>query len=123
MCYFHEDLSVYANYGGAAIAKEEGEAIAKALGPTNKNIILQNHGILTCGGSVGEASAYFIALERACHTQLVAEAAAANGIPMKHITPEQAAFNKRVSTPGFMYMQFLPEYELSLKEHKGDWLE
>jgi ribulose-5-phosphate 4-epimerase/fuculose-1-phosphate aldolase len=123
MCYFHEDLSVYANYGGAAIAMEEGKAIANALGPKNKNIILQNHGILTCGGSVGEAAAYFIALERACHTQLLAEAAAANGMSKIHITPEQASFNKQVSTPGFMYMQFVPEYELAFKENKGDWLQ
>ncbi|KAH9907174.1 class II aldolase/adducin N-terminal [Xylariomycetidae sp. FL2044] len=124
MCYFQDDLSVYTSYGGAAIARDEGEAIARALGPRNKNIILQNHGILTCGGSVGEAAAYYIALERACHAQLLAEAAAANngGMQKKYIDPEQARYNKEMSTPGFMYMQFVPEYELALKESKGDFL-
>lgn len=122
-CYFHDDLSVYASYGGAAIAAEEGFRIAEALGPKNKSIILQNHGILTCGGSVGEAGAYFIALERACHAQLLAEAAAANGVPKILIGEAEAAKNKRVSTAGFMYMQFVPEYELSLKESNGDFLE
>jgi hypothetical protein len=43
-CYFYNDLSVYEGFGGAAIAIEEGEHIADALGPTNKCVILQNHG-------------------------------------------------------------------------------
>ena len=122
-CYFHDDLSVYASYGGAAVAKEEGLHIAEALGPKNKSVILQNHGILTCGGSVGEAAAYFIALERACQTQLLAEAAAANGVPKVYIEAAEAEKNKKMSTPGFMYMQFVPEYELALKESNGDFLE
>lgn len=122
-CYFHDDLSVYASYGGAAIAQEEGLHIAEALGPKNKSIILQNHGILTCGGSVGEAAAYYIALERACHAQLLAEAAAANGVPKILVEPQEAEKTKQMSTPGFMYMQFFPEYELALKESRGDFLE
>lgn len=44
MCLFHNDLSVYQDFGGTVLAKEEGMNLAKALGPTNKNIILQNHG-------------------------------------------------------------------------------
>lgn len=44
MCYFYDDLSVYKGFGGTVLAKEEGMNLAKALGPKNKNIILQNHG-------------------------------------------------------------------------------
>lgn len=43
-CMFYNDLSVYEGFGGVVLAKEEGENIAKALGPTRKNVILQNHG-------------------------------------------------------------------------------
>jgi ribulose-5-phosphate 4-epimerase/fuculose-1-phosphate aldolase len=114
---------VYESYGGAAIAAEEGKHIAEALGPKNKSIILQNHGILSCGGSVGEAAAYYIALERACHAQLLAEAAAANGINKIVIDAKEAAMNKNHHTSGFMYMQFVPEYELQMKLDKGDFLE
>lgn len=43
-CMFYDDLSVYEGFGGVVLAKEEGENIARALGPTHKNVILQNHG-------------------------------------------------------------------------------
>lgn len=43
-CSFYNDLAVYEGFGGVAVASEEGENIAKALGPTKKNAILQNHG-------------------------------------------------------------------------------
>lgn len=44
MCYFYNDLSVYEGFGGTVLAKEEGRNLAQALGPKNKNLILQNHG-------------------------------------------------------------------------------
>lgn len=46
-CSFYNNLAVYNNFGGVVFAKEEGENIAKAIGPTAKNCILQNHGLLT----------------------------------------------------------------------------
>lgn len=72
---------------------------------------------------MGEAAGYYIALERACHTQLLAEAAAANGVEKRYIGEKEAAYTNQIGTPGFMYMQFLPEYELALKECKGEFLE
>jgi hypothetical protein len=44
MSYFYDDLSIYHDFGGTVLAKEEGMNLARALGPKNKNIILQNHG-------------------------------------------------------------------------------
>jgi len=123
MCYFYNDLSTYASFGGVVIARDEGDRIAAALGPSKKNIILQNHGLMTTGSCVGEAAAYFIALERACYTQLLAEAAAASGIPKISIPEDQVAQNKKICTSGFMYMQFVPEYNLSLRECKDEFLE
>lgn len=43
-CFFYDDLSVYEGFGGVVLAFEEGENIAKELGPTKKNVVLQNHG-------------------------------------------------------------------------------
>lgn len=43
-CMFYEGLSVYEGFGGVVFALEEGKRIAEAMGPSNKNLILQNHG-------------------------------------------------------------------------------
>jgi len=121
-CMFYHDLSVYKGFGGVVLAKDEGVRIAKALGPRNKNIILQNHGLLTCGGTVAEAAAFFIALERSCQTQLLAEAAAANGVAKKYIAHQEAEYTKEgTGTPAVMFMQFLPEYRLIEKETGGEF--
>lgn len=128
---FYKDLAVYPSFGGVVFAAEEGQKIADALGPTNKNIILQNHGLLTAGGTVAEAAAYFIALERACQTQLLVEAAiapgsvggAATGLQKTFVGDEEARYTKEgTGTPSVMYMQFEPEYQLMLKESGGDFL-
>jgi ribulose-5-phosphate 4-epimerase/fuculose-1-phosphate aldolase len=52
----------------------EGARIADALGP-HKAVILKNHGILTAGPTVEAAAWWYIALDNACHAQLLAEAA------------------------------------------------
>lgn len=43
-CNFYGGLGVYEDHGGIVLSNEEGQAIAKALGPTNIACILQNHG-------------------------------------------------------------------------------
>jgi ribulose-5-phosphate 4-epimerase/fuculose-1-phosphate aldolase len=130
-CMFYDDLSVYAAFGGVVFAPEEGKKIAAAMGPRNKNVILQNHGILTCGGTVAEAAAFFIALERACQTQLMIESCvapgtvgASSGLGKTFVSDEEAAYTKKgTGTPEVMYMQFDPEYKLMLAETKGSFLE
>ncbi|KAL6919797.1 hypothetical protein ACHAPO_008786 [Fusarium lateritium] len=122
-CMFYNDLAVYANFGGVVFAKEEGNRLADTMGPTKKNLILQNHGILTAGGTVAEAAAFFIALERACHTQLLVEAAAASGLQKTFVGDEEAQYTKDgTGSPEVMYMQFKPEYDLIVAETKGDFL-
>jgi len=123
-CMFYNDLNVYESFGGVVLAKAEGTRIAEALGPNKKNLILQNHGLLTCGETIGEAAGFFIALERCCQSQLLAEAAAANGIAKKYIDDEDAEYTKKgTGTPAVMYMQFLPEYRLVEKETGGEFME
>jgi ribulose-5-phosphate 4-epimerase/fuculose-1-phosphate aldolase len=120
---FYDSLAVYNKFGGAVLVGEEGKRLAAALGRSKRNLILQNHGILTAGGTVAEAVGFFIALERACHTQLVTDAAAANGIPKTFVSDEVAAFtSKTTSSPEVMYAQFWPEYSLLLKDTGEDFL-
>jgi ribulose-5-phosphate 4-epimerase/fuculose-1-phosphate aldolase len=122
---FYDDLSVYPNFGGVVLAREEGLRLADALGATNKNMILQNHGLLTCGGTVAEAAAFFVALERACEAQLLVQAALAGGQVAKTLVgKEEAEYTKAgTGSPAVMYLQFVPEYEMLLKETGGEFLE
>lgn len=118
------DLAVYGNFGGVVFAKEEGKKVAEALGPLCENLIMQNHGLLTYGGTVAEEAALFIASERACHTQLLTEAAvaphtigASSGLKKTFVGNDEAAYTKkRTGSPEVMYRQFDPEYQLILKE-------
>lgn len=128
---FYKDLSVYASFGGVVFSAIEGQHIAEALGPTHKNMILQNHGLLTCGNTVSEAAAFFIALERACQAQLLAEAASApstvgasTGLRKTVVGDIAAADTKgRTGSPEVMFMQFQPEYDMIMKETAGDFLQ
>lgn len=129
---FYKDLAVYPSFGGVVFAAEEGQRIADALGSTKKNIILQNHGLLTAGGTVAEAAAFFIALERACQAQFLIESAIAPGTVGGSVTglqktivgDEEAQYTKDgTGTPSVMYMQFDPEYQMILKESGGDFLQ
>jgi ribulose-5-phosphate 4-epimerase/fuculose-1-phosphate aldolase len=57
------------------LAEDEGIAIAEALG-NKKAALLQNHGLLTCGKSIESTVFWFMSLEKCCHVQLMADAAA-----------------------------------------------
>lgn len=73
-CDFYDDHGVYTTYRGRVLDTSEGEDIAAALG-THKALILQNHGLLTVGESIEEATWWFLRMERCCEIQLLAEAA------------------------------------------------
>ncbi|MGD8359083.1 MAG: class II aldolase/adducin family protein [Lysobacterales bacterium] len=59
----------YHDYTGLAMDDHERERLAVSLGD-NKAMILRNHGLLTCGETVGEAFMHMYYLERACRVQL-----------------------------------------------------
>lgn len=73
-CTFYNDQAVYRDFGGVVLSLEEGAQIAAALGDKKRNLILQNHGLLTAGSTVGEAAFLFILMEQSCHAQLLADA-------------------------------------------------
>ncbi|KAK0203781.1 arad-like aldolase/epimerase [Desarmillaria ectypa] len=122
-CLFYDNHCVYQNFGGIVLAREEGENIAKALGPKFKTCILQNHGLLTLGNTVDEAVYLFAALDRQCKVQLMAEAAAANGLKKTIISKEDAEFTaKTIQWWENTYVNFQPEYKLLLQETNGAFL-
>ncbi|KAL3466671.1 class II aldolase/adducin N-terminal [Aspergillus heterothallicus] len=119
-CNFFGKLSVYEDHGGVALAVDEGRAIAKALGKDNIACILQNHGLLTVGQTVDEAAWLFASLDHACHSQLMADAAAANGIAKKIISDEVAQYTADAAqNPHNFYTEFQPEFDLIVEESNG----
>ena len=73
-CVFHEDHALFDDFTRHGGRRERRTRIARALGE-RKGAILKNHGILSAGPSVEAAAWWYIALDNACHTQLLAEAA------------------------------------------------
>ena len=72
---FYNDVALCSEGSGAVVLDEAvGKAMAAALGH-RKALIHQNHGLITTGGSVDAAVWWFIALERCCQSQLLAESA------------------------------------------------
>ncbi|KAK7212815.1 hypothetical protein V2G26_019993 [Clonostachys chloroleuca] len=90
IAYLYGDAqAVYKDFGGVVLTQEEGDKIGAALGPKGKGMILQNHGLLTVGSTVDEACFLMTLMELGCQCQLLAEAAAANGIPKVYIPDER----------------------------------
>ena len=75
-----------AEWPGVPVADDEGRIISGALGEA-KTILLANHGLLSCGASVEEATYLAVFFERAARMQL--RAMAAGGF--KEVKPELAA--------------------------------
>lgn len=84
-CAFFEDHGLYADFSGVVSDAEEGRRIGRALA-SYKAVILQNHGLLTVGGTVAEAVWWFLTMERSCQAQLLAMAAGT----ARHIDRETA---------------------------------
>lgn len=72
-CAFADDIAYLDTYGGVVLDADQGAQIGVALG-AHKALMLKQHGIFTVGGSVEEATWWFLALEKVCKVQLVAEA-------------------------------------------------
>lgn len=136
---------MYEDFGGIVLAQEEGENIAKALGPKVRDLdpppppprlatadahpirlpcaqfktcILQNHGLLTLGDTVDECAYLFSALENQCKAQLLVEAALAGGQLVKRVIDDDDA-RFTAETIQFWentYVNFKPEYELLVEE-------
>ncbi len=105
-CAFYEDHALFTEFTGVVYDPAEGAKIGAALG-ANKAIILQNHGLLTVGGSVDEAAWWFITMERTCQAQLLAEAA---GTPCKIAATHARVTHAQVGSNIAGWFQFQPLY-------------
>lgn len=123
-CAFHNDHVVYDSFNGVVLAEKEGKDIAACLGD-KKAALLQNHGLLTTGQTVEEAVFWFVSLEKCCHSQLMAEAAAAsNGEKPVAIGEEEAQYTYRtVGTARSGWFSAKPLFDVIHKETNGDYLQ
>jgi ribulose-5-phosphate 4-epimerase/fuculose-1-phosphate aldolase len=103
-CAFFEDHALFAEQTGVVVKPDVGERIAAALG-RRKAVILQNHGLLTVGESVDAAAWWFVAMERCCQSQLLAEAA---GTPIAFERTMARATYLQVGTPAVGWFNFQP---------------
>ena len=104
------------------IAEKEGKDIAKCLG-SKKAALLQNHGLLTVGETIEAAVFWFVSLEKCCHAQLLADAAAGGrgGVTAK-IGDEEAAFTyKSIGTPFAGWFSAKPMFDVIHEETKGNY--
>ena len=85
-CAFYGKHVIHDIYRGVPQSCLEGDEIALAMADCH-SVILKNHGLLTTASSVAGAAWRFVAMERACHGQLIAEASAFDPI---HIPPNVA---------------------------------
>ena len=115
-CAFYEDHVLFDPFSGVVLNADEGKKIAQALG-NRKAAILQNHGLITVGGTVDEAVWWFITMERSCQVQLIAEAALREGETLKLISPQAAAQAYKITGNAFAgWFQFQPLYARIVKE-------
>ena len=111
-CAFYGDHSLFDDYTGVVLDLEEGKRIAHALGE-NKAVILRNHGLLTTGHSVESAAWSFIAMERACQAQLLAEAA---GTPVSIPDDMARVTHDQVGSPVACQIAFRPLWDWITRE-------
>jgi len=119
-----QDHVLYESFNGIVLVEEEGNNIAKCLGD-KKAALLINHGLLTVGKTVEEAVFWFLSMEKCCHAQLMADAAAGGrGGETVKINEEDAAYTyKTVGTPRAGWFSAKPAFDLIHRDTKGEYLE
>lgn len=111
-CAFYLDHALYDGSNTVILDSDEGEALVGALG-RRKALILRNHGNLTVGATVDEAAWWYLAMERCCQAQLLAEAAG-KPIPLPHADAAYAHEQGGSAYAG--WVAFQPLYDLIVSE-------
>lgn len=98
--HFYEKLS-YHEYGSLALHFHgQGDQVATDLGK-NKAMLLNNHGSLTCGANLAEATLYAYFLEKACQVQVRALGSGKNVLTPSSEICRKAAQDLRNFEPDF----------------------
>ena len=111
-CAFYQDHGLFSDYTGVVYDTSEGDRIATALG-NHKAAILQNHGLLTVGRTVDEAAWFFIAMDRSCQSQMMAESA---GKPIAISHDSALIAQQQVGNPRVGWFQYQPLWDLISRE-------
>ncbi|KAH8902226.1 arad-like aldolase/epimerase [Coniochaeta sp. PMI_546] len=122
VCDLYGVLAVDDEYGGVVTAEQEGQRIARALGARGKAAVLLNHGLISVGSTVDEASFLFGLLDRSCEIQLRVEAAAAGNPDLKKrtVSDEMAKFNFAMTgEKNWLYEEGQPDIQYEI-EMAGD---
>jgi ribulose-5-phosphate 4-epimerase/fuculose-1-phosphate aldolase len=123
ICDLYGTLACDNEYGGIVTAEQEGQQIARALGPNGKAALLMNHGLVSVGQTVSEASFLFGLVDRSCDIQLRVEAACAGNPELKKqiISHELAKANEKMTGEAhWLYEEGQPDiqYEIEMGGEK-----
>lgn len=123
-CAFYNDHVLYKSFNGIVLAEAEGHAIASCLS-SKKAALLQNHGLLTVGHTIEEAVFWFVSLEKCCHAQLMADAAATGrgGQTVKIGEAEAADTHKTIGVPKAGWFSAKPLFDTIEKTEGPDYLQ
>ncbi len=90
----------YHDYQGVVLDAKEGASLLRDLGE-GEALILRNHGLLTVGGTVGEAFNWMHRLELSCRSQLAAMATGAklNAVPAGVLEKTYLNYQPRTRRP------------------------
>ncbi|KAI3331554.1 class II aldolase and Adducin domain-containing protein [Xylariaceae sp. AK1471] len=121
-CAFYNDIAHYDSFGGIVLGPEEGLQIAESLGQ-KKAAILANHGLLACGSTVESCVFWFTSLEKCCHAQLMADAAAGGrGGETVKVSDEEAAFTyKTIGSEVAGWFSAKPTFDMMEHESGNDY--
>ena len=91
----------YHDFNGVVLDLSEQERLVRDLGPTNKAMILRNHGLLTAGATIQEAWNDLHRLELSCRTQLAAMATGAKliDVPAEIVQKTFVAYQPKTRRP------------------------
>ena len=87
---FCDGLPVFSETSDLIVDQQRGKAVARALGEHNV-LMLRNHGIVSVGRTIEEATVLALYLERACKSQLMVEACGG----AKHVSTSVDAVAKK----------------------------
>jgi ribulose-5-phosphate 4-epimerase/fuculose-1-phosphate aldolase len=79
---FHRSIAYDRGFNGSAVGTSEGERLAALLDGGKTVLMMQNHGPLVLGDTMGEALLRLLYLEDTCRIQILAEA---GGAALEHV--------------------------------------
>ena len=110
-CLFFDDHVLFSG-DVVVLAEQEGRRIAETMGHA-RSAILVNHGLLAVGTSVDAAAYRFLAMERCCQVQLLAEAAG----PLAPMSDEAArAVHRQLGSDYVQWLAFQGLFEQVLRD-------